>query len=91
VPVGAEVWLQGKKYDVGPSHIFESPDLNPGETFTFDVRVTWQEKGKKVEEKRVLTMKAGDCQSLQYISLTPAPPPAKKVEKLFTSTSRPPE
>ena len=66
VPAGAEVWVQGRQYDVGPNHLFESPELKPDETFTFDVRVIWQEKGKKIEEKRTLKMKAGDYQNLQY-------------------------
>jgi uncharacterized protein (TIGR03000 family) len=73
VPQGAEVFLQGKKAALGgTSHTFESPELKPGETYTFDVRVTWTENGKPVEEKRTLTMHAGDLQSLQYLAAAPA-------------------
>jgi uncharacterized protein (TIGR03000 family) len=68
VPAGAEIWLQGKKYDVGPNHTFESPDLAPSEIFTFDVRVVWIENGKRVEEKRSLEMKAGEFKSLMFLA-----------------------
>lgn len=77
VPSGAEVFLQGKKVDL-TTNTFESPDLAPGESYTFDVRVTWMEKGKQVEQKRTLVMKAGERQSLQYIA---TPPTAVRLEK----------
>ncbi len=74
VPAGAEVFIGGKKTDMsGTTRTFESPDLNAGETYTFDVRVTWKENGKEVAEKRTLDMKAGEHQSLQYVALPPAP------------------
>jgi len=67
VPNGAEVYLQGKKVDL-TTNTFESPDLAPGETYAFDVRVSWNENGKPVEEKRTLVMRAGERQSLQYLA-----------------------
>jgi uncharacterized protein (TIGR03000 family) len=74
VPAGAEVFVGGKKTDMsGTTRTFESPDLKPGETYTFDVRVTWKENSKNVEEKRTIDMKAGEHQSLQYVALPPAP------------------
>lgn len=78
VPFGAEVWLQGQKVEMGTSRMFESPDLNPGEPFTFDLRVTWMENNKPTEEKRSLTMQPGDFQSLQFIAVAPA---IKRLEK----------
>jgi uncharacterized protein (TIGR03000 family) len=69
VPSGASVWIQGKKVEMpGPLRVYESPELKMGETFAFDVRVTWIENGKTIEEKRTLTMNPGDFQSLQYIA-----------------------
>ena len=67
VPLGAEVWLQGKKIEMGSSRTFESPELNPGQTFAFDLRINWMENGKAVEEKRTLSMQPGDLQSLQFL------------------------
>jgi uncharacterized protein (TIGR03000 family) len=74
VPNGAEVFVQGKKVDLrGTSQTFESPELKPDETFTFDIRVVWTDNGKSVEEKRTLVMKPGDRQSLQFIAIASAP------------------
>lgn len=79
VPRGAEVFVNGKKVDVAEAErTFESPDLKPGESVAFDVRVSWNENGKIVEEKRALTVKAGEHQSLQYKSFAPLP---ERVEK----------
>jgi len=79
IPGGAEVWVQGKKVEFGgTAHTFESPELKPDESFTFNVRVAWKENGKEVEEKRTVTMKPGDFQSLQFIAL---PPATTRVEK----------
>lgn len=69
VPSGAEVSIGGKKVEISGTRTFESPDLNSGETYTFDVRVVWKENGKEVVEKRALTMHAGDHQSLQYLAV----------------------
>ncbi len=64
-PNGAEVWLNGEKVEGSANRTFESPILRRDEPYTFDLRVTWREQGKTVEEKRTLTMKAGEHQSLQ--------------------------
>jgi uncharacterized protein (TIGR03000 family) len=70
VPLGADVWLSGKKIDMGggTTRTFESPQLKADEVYTVDVRVTWNEAGKSVEEKRTMTMKPGDYKSLQYFA-----------------------
>jgi uncharacterized protein (TIGR03000 family) len=81
VPTGAEVTVNGKKVDAGSKRIFESPDLQTGESFTFDVRVTWLEDGKAVKEARSLTMHPGDHQSLQYLAAPTAPIKVERVEK----------
>lgn len=78
VPLGAEVTVNGRKFDIGTSRTFESPDLKPNESYTFDVKVTWMENGKPVVEKRSLSVKAGDIQGLQYMAL---PPAALKVQR----------
>jgi uncharacterized protein (TIGR03000 family) len=78
VPLGADVFIGGKKMEMaGTERTFESPDLGPGESFTFDVRVVWKESGKDVEQKRTLTAKAGEHPSLQYIASAPAQAPVR--------------
>jgi len=69
VPANAVVTVNDKNIDVGGSRTIESPELKANENFTFDVKVTWTENGKPVEEKRSLTVKAGEIQSLQYLAL----------------------
>lgn len=81
IPVGAELTINGKKIDAGPNRAFESPELRPDELFVFDVQVAWIENGKRVEEKRELTMHAGDHQSLQYLATAAAPIKIERLEK----------
>jgi uncharacterized protein (TIGR03000 family) len=82
IPVGAELTINGKKIDAGTNGTYESPELRPDETFTFDVRVQWLENGKSVEEKRSLTMNAGDHQNLQYLAAPSATPAnIERIEK----------
>jgi uncharacterized protein (TIGR03000 family) len=73
-PLGSDVWLSGKKIDMGGSSvkIFESPELKKDEVYTVDVRVSWDESGKTTDEKRTLTMKPGEFMSLQYFG-SPSP------------------
>lgn len=78
-PAGAEVFINDKKIEMGgPVRNFESPELKPGESYTFDVRLRWEENGKPVEEKRTLSMRGGDFQSLQYLG---APAATTRLEK----------
>ena len=69
VPDGARVYLQGKMVAAPEVRtVFESPYLKPGESYSFDVRVVWQEKGKDVEEKRTVTAEAGEHKNLTYFA-----------------------
>jgi uncharacterized protein (TIGR03000 family) len=71
VPTGAEIFIDGKTVEMSETQrTFESSELKAGESHTFDVRVAWTEKGKQVEEKRTLAVKAGEHQSLHYIALS---------------------
>lgn len=74
VPKGAEVFIGGKRVEIpGANRTFESPDLKPDETFVFEVRVSWKVNDKEVVEKRSLSIKPGERQSLQFIALPPTP------------------
>jgi uncharacterized protein (TIGR03000 family) len=62
VPAGAEVWFNDvKTKQTGTDRDFDTPELTPGKDYTYDVRVRWMDSsGKVVEQKRTLTVHAGD-------------------------------
>jgi uncharacterized protein (TIGR03000 family) len=67
VPTNAKVWLAGKPVDttVRPV-VLESRVLGRGQTFTFDVRVTWPDGNKMEERTRTVTVDAGHRMSVTY-------------------------
>jgi hypothetical protein len=74
VPSGAQVWLAGKPVDTAAMPIvLESPTLEPGQRYSFDLRVTWPEPTGVQERKRVVTVGAGQSTSLTYTSAGGAP------------------
>ncbi len=82
IPAVADLTINGKKIDAGTNFRFESPELRPEESFTFDVRVAWRENGKIIEEKRTLTMRPGDHQNLMYLAAPSASPAMiERIEK----------
>jgi uncharacterized protein (TIGR03000 family) len=72
VPDDAEVWLEdAKTKQVGATRLFISPPLAPAQNFGYDVRVRWQHDGRTVEEKRTITVRAGQHVLLQIPAPTP--------------------
>ncbi len=69
VPPGSSVWLAGKEVDAAVSPlVLQSPVLNEGQSYTFDVKVKWREGRKTEERSRVVTVEAGDTKSLTYLA-----------------------
>jgi uncharacterized protein (TIGR03000 family) len=70
VPSGAKVWLAGIEMDsaIAPL-ILESPVLEEGQTYTFDVKVTWIEGRDTEERARKVTVDAGASKSLTYVAV----------------------
>jgi len=67
VPLGAKVSLDGKPVDANVAPlVLQSPPLQDGQTYTFDVKVTWPENGKTEERTREVTVGAGEQTSLTY-------------------------
>jgi uncharacterized protein (TIGR03000 family) len=67
VPSRAHVWLSGKEVDPNVSPlILESPPLQPGQSYTFDLKVTWPSGGKTEERTRTVKVDAGDQKTLAY-------------------------
>jgi uncharacterized protein (TIGR03000 family) len=59
VPAGAEVWFDGARTrQTGPVRQYSSPPLSPGRTYTYQVRVRWEEGGKAVEQTRRIKVQA---------------------------------
>jgi uncharacterized protein (TIGR03000 family) len=53
--------------ETGPSRQFQSPPLEPGRTYSYDVRATWRtEDGQEVARNRRLTVRAGDHLELDF-------------------------
>ena len=67
VPASAQVWLGGQPVDAAAIPIIlESPALESGQRYSFDVRVVWNEGRKEQERKRTVLVEAGDSKSLTY-------------------------
>ena len=68
VPTGAKVFLAGKEVDsaVQPL-ILESPVLKEGQSYSFDVKVSWIEGRQTEERARKVTVDAGENKSLTYL------------------------
>ena len=61
VPADAEVFVEGDKTSqTGSERTFVSPALEPGRTFTYDIRASWAgPDGKPVEQTRQVKVQAG--------------------------------
>jgi uncharacterized protein (TIGR03000 family) len=68
VPAGAEVWFDGKTTrQTGTVRHFNSPPLQPGKSYVYELRVRWQQNGKPVEQTRRVDFQANDQISLDLI------------------------
>jgi uncharacterized protein (TIGR03000 family) len=73
VPAGARVWIENiLMKQTGPLRLFESPVLDPGGDYQYEVRASWTENGKEVSKSRRVTVRAGDRLML---NLSSAPEP----------------
>ena len=61
VPDGAEIWIEGDKTSMtGTMRRFTSPALEPGKSYTYDVKAKWTDSsGKEVERTRTVKVAAG--------------------------------
>jgi uncharacterized protein (TIGR03000 family) len=56
----AKVWFQGQLTSQrGSVREFESPPLEPGKDYTYDVRTEWNQDGRKVVQTRQVEVRAG--------------------------------
>lgn len=68
VPMRARVWMGDKEVDANSTPlVLESPTLRDGQSYTFDVKVTWPVGERTEERARRVTVGAGEQTSLTYL------------------------
>lgn len=56
----AEVLVDGNKTtSVGLTRVFESPELKPGKTYSYQITASWSQAGKTVRDERTVTVIRG--------------------------------
>ena len=77
VPADAKVWFEDQATkQQGAVRSFVSPELTSGQNYTYDVRASWQENGRSVEQKRQVAVHAGSRITIDFTKPTPAQPAA---------------
>jgi len=65
----AAVWFEGvQTAQTGDYRTFESPPLDPGQTYTYDVRASWYEDGQAVDQTRQVQVSAGQHVMVDFAS-----------------------
>jgi uncharacterized protein (TIGR03000 family) len=65
VPIDAQVSIEGSPMSLaGWQRRFESPPLEPGRNYTYDIQVSWVHGGREVTHNRHVTVHAGDVINL---------------------------
>jgi uncharacterized protein (TIGR03000 family) len=56
----AELWFNGvKTQQAGQKRAFVTPDLEPGKSYSYEVRAKWMEDGKEFDQTRTVTVRSG--------------------------------
>jgi uncharacterized protein (TIGR03000 family) len=68
VPTNAEIFIEGDKTtQTGAVRLFQSPELQPGKSYTYDVRASWTDAGgKPVERTKQVRVQAGARASVDF-------------------------
>jgi uncharacterized protein (TIGR03000 family) len=67
VPAGADLWFAGAKTrQTGAKRLFESPPLEPGQWYGYDVTARWLQDGKEVLRKAHVSVAAGVRVALDF-------------------------
>jgi uncharacterized protein (TIGR03000 family) len=68
VPPNADIWFDGQKTNQkGAVRQFETPALDPGHDYAYEVRARWNENGRNIERTRQVTVHAGDRIGLNFM------------------------
>lgn len=61
VPDGADVWIDGHQTrQRGTIREFQSPPLQPGQDYRYEVRASWMEDGRRVDRTKEVAVRAGE-------------------------------
>ncbi|MCI0378044.1 MAG: TIGR03000 domain-containing protein [Gemmataceae bacterium] len=72
----AEVWLEGNKTNSrGMTRVYETPELEPGSSYSYTIRASWVQNGRPVTEERRVSLTAGRTVVADFNQ----PPPAEKI------------
>ncbi len=72
LPAGAELWFDGKKINLTGTHRSFEVDLQKGLKFSCELRAVWQEQGRSIQQKRLLTLQAGETVQVEFKPMLPA-------------------
>jgi uncharacterized protein (TIGR03000 family) len=65
VPADARIWFNGTQtHQTGTVRSFESPPLDRGREYTYQIRIQWKQDGKDVTQARQVVVQAGDVINL---------------------------
>ena len=74
VPADAVVRLNGQRMRAnGEEREYLSPELEEGETYVYDIQVTWTQEGQKREESRQVKVVANRTTSVPPYAMTRIP------------------
>jgi len=77
VPANALVYVEGDRTaQTGPTREFESPKLDPGKDYQYEVRARWTENGRSMEQVRSATVRANQVTVVDFTRPAPARPEA---------------
>src|SRR5262249_30937980 len=69
VPANAEVRLDDTPTrQVGAARLFQTPPLTPNVVHIYDVHVRWPEGGRVVEQRKQVTVKAGERSEVSFVN-----------------------
>jgi uncharacterized protein (TIGR03000 family) len=69
IPPDAELWFDGSPTTQrGPARTFTTPSLDPGRTFTYELRATWMANGQQVTQTRAVQVGAGKRSLVDFTS-----------------------
>jgi uncharacterized protein (TIGR03000 family) len=75
VPASAEIWFEGDKTSqTGTERRFVSPALQPGRSFTYDIRARWTDaSGKVIDKTEHVKVEAGRLSTVDFASAAASP------------------
>jgi uncharacterized protein (TIGR03000 family) len=67
IPAGATLVVQGDATQQrGPDRLFSSPPLDPGKTYTYEMKASWMEKGEPVERTQTVTVRPNETTQVDF-------------------------